>query len=289
MPNRIIKESICTSEEVEQLNAFQETVFYRLIVNCDDFGRMDARAKILKSKLFPLKDVRVETIEAALEALASAELVILYEVDGKPFLQMKTWGKHQQIRAKKSKYPAPVGICDGLPTDDNQGNHLIADDSKCPRNPIQSESQSESETNGNTAHALEEENGSSPESPDGLEEPSSPLHGGTPATRREKKGDDGFEALWAAFPVKYGDIQEAYYEYLGVLQSGVSPEVLIEAAQKQAAVKGRFMPGAAKWLKNKGWTEPAPEPKEGNSVGRAASAGKNLTFMDVLQNRRQGT
>jgi hypothetical protein len=138
MPNRILKESICTSDSIDQLSAFQETMFYRMIVNCDDYGRMDARAKILASRLFPLKDIRAAQIEDAIRALTSAELVILYEVDGKPFLQMKTWDKHQQIRAKKSKYPAPnEGIC----------KQMISDDSKCPRNPIQSESESESNTN----------------------------------------------------------------------------------------------------------------------------------------------
>lgn len=171
MPNRIIKESICTSESVDQLTAFQETVFYRLIVNCDDFGRLDARAKILKSKLFPLKDIRTDQIEESLKALSSAELVVLYTVDGKPFLQMKTWEKHQQIRAKKSKYPAPEsdqhphdhdtkshesasGATDVYtPADENilpsngsacdkqesASNHLISSDIKSPRNPIQSE------------------------------------------------------------------------------------------------------------------------------------------------------
>ena len=107
MPNRIIKESICTSDNIDQLSAFQETMFYRLIVTCDDYGRMDARPKILASKLFPLKDIRTSQIEEGLRALTSAELVIIYEVDGKPFLQMKTWERHQQIRAKKSKYPSP--------------------------------------------------------------------------------------------------------------------------------------------------------------------------------------
>ena len=139
MPNRIIKESICTSDNIDQLSAFQETMFYRLIVNCDDYGRFDGRPKIIASKLFPLKDIRTQQIEEGLRALTSAELVILYEVDGKPFLQMKTWDRHQQIRAKKSKYPAPgsngnqdVNIC----------KQMISDVSKCPRNPIQSESES---------------------------------------------------------------------------------------------------------------------------------------------------
>jgi hypothetical protein len=141
MPNRILKESICTSDNIDKLSAFEETVFYRLIVNCDDFGRFDGRPKIIASKLFPLKDIRTNQIESALRALTSAELVILYEVDGKPFLQMKTWDRHQQIRAKKSKYPAPE---DGNITSASICNQLISDDSKCPRNPIQSESESES-------------------------------------------------------------------------------------------------------------------------------------------------
>ena len=43
MPNRILKESICTNEQIDGLTAFEETVFYRLIVICDDFGRFDGR------------------------------------------------------------------------------------------------------------------------------------------------------------------------------------------------------------------------------------------------------
>jgi len=147
LPNRIIKESICTSESIDQLSAFHETVFYRLIVNCDDYGRMDARPKILAAKLFPLKDIRVSQMEEALRTLTSAELVSTYEVDGKPFLQMKTWNRHQQIRAKKSKYPAPDG---SFNSEDNICNQMISDDCKCPRNPIQSESNPNTESN---AHA----------------------------------------------------------------------------------------------------------------------------------------
>ena len=124
MPNRILKESICTSENIDQLSAFHETVFYRLIVNCDDFGRLDARPKILASRLFPLKDIRASQMEDALRALTSAELVTLYEVDGKPFLQMNTWDRHQQKRAKASKYPSPDS---GMIADDIICNQMIAD------------------------------------------------------------------------------------------------------------------------------------------------------------------
>lgn len=147
MPNRILKESICTSENIDVLSAFQETVFYRLIVNCDDYGRMDARPKILASRLFPLKDIRVSQITDALRALSSAELVTLYEVDGKPFLQMNTWDQHQTIRAQKPKYP---GIEEGMKSSEIICKQMQADVSKCSRNPIQSESESNTESESKT-------------------------------------------------------------------------------------------------------------------------------------------
>jgi hypothetical protein len=186
MPNRIIKESICTSDNVDRLSAFHETVFYRLIVNCDDYGRMDARPKILASKLFPLKDIRAAQMEDALRALTSAELVTLYRVGGKPFLQMKTWDRHQSVRAKKSKFPGPDEADAEEMADVVIGHYVKADDgcmqadaSKCKQmqanvpviqsNPIQSES----ESNPNP-------------------------------TRARGAGGTDFERFWQAYPKKIG-------------------------------------------------------------------------------------
>lgn len=143
MPNRLLKESICTSEEIDKLTTFQETCFYRLIVNCDDFGRMDARPKVLKSRLFPLKNVSPEEIFDAVRALSDANLVILYHVAGKPFLQLRTWANHQQVRAKRSKYPSPA---DGSLADENICEQLISNDIKFPRNPIQSNTETRTNT-----------------------------------------------------------------------------------------------------------------------------------------------
>ena len=55
MPNRILKESVCTSDSIYALTWFEECLFYRLIVNCDDFGRFDGRVAVIKNRLFPLK------------------------------------------------------------------------------------------------------------------------------------------------------------------------------------------------------------------------------------------
>ena len=98
MPNRIIRE----------LSWFEEVLFYRLIVNCDDFGRFDGRAAVVKNRLFPLKEnLTLKTVENALHGLASAGLIALYVFEGKRFLYLPTWGKYQTQRAKVSKFPSP--------------------------------------------------------------------------------------------------------------------------------------------------------------------------------------
>lgn len=108
MPNRIIKDSIRTSDSINSLSWFEECLFYRLIVSCDDYGLFDGRTAIIKGSCFPLKDgVTTKNIENALSKLVSAGLVKRYIVDGKPYLSLPTWEQHQNIRAHKSKYPKP--------------------------------------------------------------------------------------------------------------------------------------------------------------------------------------
>lgn len=106
MPNRLLKEGICTSETINQLNALAETFFYRLLVVSDDYGRMDARPAILKSCCFPLKDsILPSDVRTLLSMLQDSKLIELYEVDDKPLLQINKW--EQRVRSK-GKYPPPV-------------------------------------------------------------------------------------------------------------------------------------------------------------------------------------
>ena len=164
MPDRIIRESICTSDTLNQLTDFEERFWNRLIVNCDDYGRFDARPAILKGRLFPLMDGKTQKdMTNALSRLASVGLVELYEVDGKPFLRVVTWDKYQRIRAKRSKYPEPSGAC----------CQMTADDVKCPRNPIQSES------NPNPNRESESEDSAEPETVSTPPAAELPLNDGT--------------------------------------------------------------------------------------------------------------
>lgn len=132
MPNRILKESIRESDSIDSLNWFQEVFFYRLIVSCDDYGRFDGRTSVIKNRLFPLKeDLTLKNVADAIQKLVSVGLVVLYEHDGKPFLYLPSWTAHQNVRAKRSKYPEPVTICDNVNTsasrcihDEGSGNQL---------------------------------------------------------------------------------------------------------------------------------------------------------------------
>ena len=140
MPNRIIKESICTSEDIAGLSMGAEILFYHLIVKVDDFGVYFGNEQIIKNTCFPLKssEIKVKQVESWLNELVKAGLLFAYVAeDGKKYVQFTKWAKHQQIRAKKSKYPLFDSTC----------NQLISDDCNSCRNPIQSnpdEIQSES-------------------------------------------------------------------------------------------------------------------------------------------------
>lgn len=135
MPNRILKESIRTSDSINELSWFEEVLFYRLMVSCDDYGRFDGRIPIIKGTCFPLKDITNKTIESALNKLVTVGIVGRYEVNGKPYLQLLAWESHQTVRAKKSKYPNPEerdsiehkSICSQLKTSASNCKQMQAD------------------------------------------------------------------------------------------------------------------------------------------------------------------
>ena len=108
MPNRIIKESIHTSESVNAMTDFQFRLWVSLITYVDDYGRGDARPAVIKGSCFPLRaKVTAKEITTALNALANIGCIRLYESNGKPYFFFPEWGRHQTTRAAKSKYPDP--------------------------------------------------------------------------------------------------------------------------------------------------------------------------------------
>lgn len=242
MPNRIIKESICRSDSIDTLSWFEEVLFYRLIVVCDDYGRFDGRPAIIKGACFPLKDdITKKHISEAIDKLSTAGLVRGYEVRGRSYLQLTAWDCHQQIRAKKSKYPSPddevenqspgrsdTGLYAQEISSENICNQLISDDSKCPRN---RESKYE---NRNTRIGIRETN----------------------AGAREAGGMRRFEDFLSAYPKPCNRIL-AEHEYVSLLMAGaVSEDDLVSSAKNYAehcqteGIQARYIKNAANFLRD---------------------------------------
>lgn len=74
-------------------------------------------------------------------------------------------------------------------------------------------------------------------------------------------GDDGFEAFWAAYPKKSGDIREACRLYLEAIDAGATLQQMLDALAWQKDQDswldqgGRYIPSPAKWLANKAWLQ----------------------------------
>lgn len=131
MPNRILKDSIRTSKTVNALTDFQFRLWAYLITYVDDYGRGRAEPDILKGFVFPRrKGVTEANITSALFDLACMGLIRLYDVDGDSYLCFPTWQEHQNIRAAKSKYPAPPeidSICNQMNSDEFKCNQMNSD------------------------------------------------------------------------------------------------------------------------------------------------------------------
>lgn len=107
MPTRYLKPGIRDSDRIEAvLEPDAEILFYRLLIVVDDFGRTDARPLMVKSECFPIRmRVSADNCMQWLKMLDSARLIGLYEVNGKPYLQIAKWDN--KPRAMTSKYPEP--------------------------------------------------------------------------------------------------------------------------------------------------------------------------------------
>lgn len=116
MPTRYLKPGICDSEAINKCSPLAEILFYRLLVNVDDYGRLDARPAIIRSKCFPLKDSidNKKTLDLLVE-LQNYGLIIIYKSGDYVYLQMQKWDNIP--RSKESKFPEFNTDCIQMYTD----------------------------------------------------------------------------------------------------------------------------------------------------------------------------
>ena len=153
MPNRLIKESICTSEDLNKLSPEAEILFYRLLVQADDYGCYFGNPSLVKSRCLPLRsdEIHSEQVDSWLDEIERAGLIIRYTAaDGRDYCQFVKWSKHQRVRQSEHKYPQYDETNCKLKSSRGNSPQVAANGGEMRPNPIQSESntiQSEIESN----------------------------------------------------------------------------------------------------------------------------------------------
>lgn len=122
MPARIIRDRILSSESLARLSHPAERLFYRLIVLVDDHGRFHGSPQYVRHSAMAMLKVSIADVARWMGELSEANIVCLYSVDNRPYLQLTNWLRHQRLRAKTSKYPEHAGC---------KCCQVTADDSKC--------------------------------------------------------------------------------------------------------------------------------------------------------------
>lgn len=106
MPTRLIREGFLDSDPLRAAGELAEVLFTRLMLVADDYGRFDGRVTVICRRCWPLGGPSEDSVAERLAALAANGLVVVYEVDGKPFICIQKF--RQRLRVKNaSKYPDP--------------------------------------------------------------------------------------------------------------------------------------------------------------------------------------
>lgn len=133
MPDRLIRARILSSESIDRLSHAAECTFYRLLTVADDWGRLEADIRVVASRAFPLRaiDISRPELEAWLQELVGAGILVRYDIEGKPYAAFLNWTKHNHLRNKMSKFPGPGGSYTDPSNDPNDCERLQTSASDC--------------------------------------------------------------------------------------------------------------------------------------------------------------
>lgn len=119
MPNRLIREGLLDSDAVGEIDIGAEVLFVRLMLLADDFGRYDGRVTVVCRRAFVnRRNIDEETTGQWLQQLVDTGLIDLYEVGGKPYIEIHNF--KQRTRSQISKYPNRDGLFEVTSTKNQQ-------------------------------------------------------------------------------------------------------------------------------------------------------------------------
>lgn len=133
---RMLNKAIILSKKINAVSEGAENLYYRLLVNADDFGRFRAEPEIIRGQIYTLRKISVGQIAGRLQQLTEIGLIRLYKVEGETYLEITKFEEHQKFRSdipKKSEYPAPVTYL-GQPDTLRNGTERAETGSPCKHN-----------------------------------------------------------------------------------------------------------------------------------------------------------
>lgn len=114
MPERILRDWT-DSEKFDGFPGSPETLFTRLLMKVDDYGRFTRDPINVRAACFPRAEaLRANTVDAWLKELSDHRLILCYQVSGKAFLAIINFRQRLRIDPKtghgpKPKCPPPEG------------------------------------------------------------------------------------------------------------------------------------------------------------------------------------
>ncbi len=116
---RSIKPEWLEDERLALASPIARVMSIALITLADDEGRGRGNPVTLGGRVFPGSENPREDSATALGELARLRYIVLYEVDGQAYFQIRNWTKHQRVdKPTPSRLPAP-------PADDCRENTIV--------------------------------------------------------------------------------------------------------------------------------------------------------------------
>jgi len=126
---RTIKPSFFKNEDLVELDFGVRLLFISLWTLADRDGRLEDRPKRIKMEMFPADNFDVDS---GLNDLARFNFLVRYEIDGKKYIQINNFTKHQNPHHMevKSEIPPPFGNIDDEQNDDGSSTNCEQPDNK---------------------------------------------------------------------------------------------------------------------------------------------------------------
>nr|BDD45130.1 hypothetical protein 18 [bacterium] len=227
MRARNIKPGFYKNEDLVECSFAARLLAPGLWQMADREGRLEYRPKRIKMEIFPADNLDIEPL---IQELHDAGHIVCYEVDGKKYIQVLEFSKHQtpHIKEKPSEIPPYQEKDSGASTRQAPDKPDTGTDLGECQHPLNPESLI-----------------LNPELP--------PL---TPPRGKKRRPDPDFEKFWKTFPKdRIGSKQKAMSAYRKA-RARASPDEIqrgVEAYSQSDEVQRGYAKGAAAWLNDERW------------------------------------